>query len=137
MRPFLLGTLQKSKGLALRFSSTPSGYCYRAAGIRTARWAQWVETLSIEGTGKWAPDRNILLVGLFNKEIILPWSAPEYPIDLALYDVESRQAEILLAATDEYEFWAKSWDGPNGVVYEKHYFEDRSVEEGRLYIVED
>ncbi len=109
----------------------------RGCVIVDAEKGQVVETLDIEGTGKWAPDRNVLLVGLFNKEIILPWRAPEYPIDLALYDVENRQVEIIMAATSEYEFWAKAWDGSNGIVYEKHYFEDRRVEEGRIYIIED
>lgn len=78
--------------------------------------------------GIWAPDRNAVLVGVLNKETELYWRDPEYGVDLAVYDVDSRKLHILQRSDQEHDFRAVSWDEPRLAVYGIVYFNGKPSE---------
>ena len=97
--------------------------------------AKHVAILEIAGHALWAPDRNVVLVGLFNRDVQLFWRSPEYGIDLAIFDAETRVLQRLASSTAEYEFVPVKWDGPERVLFRQRYFHNGREEEALVYYV--
>jgi len=107
----------------------------RGCDIVDTRTAKHVAILEIAGHALWAPDRNVVLVGLFNRDVQLFWRSPEYGIDLAIFAAETRVLQRLASSTAEYEFVPVKWDGPERVLFRQRYFHNGREEEALVYYV--
>lgn len=97
----------------------------RGCDVIDATKGQLVASLGIAGCGVWAPERNLLLVGLPNREVELYFREPEYGIDLAVFDAETRVMQMLASSTGEYEYAPLSWDILGRAIYRQRFFGDR------------
>ncbi len=103
-----------------------SGSCsLRCCYVIDATRGQLVTSLEITGCGVWAPERNLLLVGLPNKDVELFFREPEYGTDLAVFDAEAGIMQTLASSTGEYEYVPYSWDSLGRAVYRRRFFGDR------------
>ncbi|MBU7006014.1 DUF3298 domain-containing protein [Phosphitispora fastidiosa] len=75
----------------------------------------------------WSPDSARLAFAVLNNKkpiVAVEWDGT---CDLVIYDLKTKNADVILAAENDFYYSPKSWD-KGGLRYEKCYFDDRKPE---------
>ncbi len=107
----------------------------RSCLIVYAEAMEVVDSLYVLGSGVWAPDRNVLLVGLLNREIELFWRSPEYAVEMAVYDLQTGVTQILQSATAECEYEPIAWNESQRITYRQRWLNNYPASEEMTFAI--
>ncbi|MGI6359050.1 MAG: hypothetical protein ACOX2K_10245 [Bacillota bacterium] len=107
----------------------------RGCMIVDAEAGEVVDELYVLGSAVWAPDRNVLLLGLLNREIELFWRSPEYAVEMAVYDLQTGVTHILQSATAECEYEPIAWDEPQRITYRRRWLNNYPDSQEMTYAI--
>ncbi|KKM09719.1 hypothetical protein SY88_17425 [Clostridiales bacterium PH28_bin88] len=77
---------------------------------------------------QWSPDSKMVALGVVRKvEPPIPWEL-DGTIDLALYNVETGELNVVATGTNEVYYYPVKWDRDGTLTYEKHFINNEKVE---------
>ena len=90
--------------------------------IILAEGEEIVDSISNVADTIWSPNSDKLLASVESDVQISVPGKLENPLDLVLYDLNTRKMTVLLEANSDFYYLPKSWDKENLIEYEKKYF---------------
>ncbi|NLI92212.1 MAG: hypothetical protein GX434_08425 [Peptococcaceae bacterium] len=101
---------------------------YRGGKIVNVAENELMEEIRYIGSVNWSPDSNWIAIGLLST--IPPITPTELngTIDMAVYNIQTKEKRIIEKATSEYDFIPRKWGNDWKIYYDKHYYNGKPME---------